>query len=106
MQKQRPDVVQTILAPKVILGGAAALLTRTRWILKESSSSLIYTTYRRFWFRFAFGRLSDAVVANSAGGYDYWAPACRRRPLQLIPNGLPLGELAESDAGRVGGIAF
>jgi glycosyltransferase involved in cell wall biosynthesis len=106
MRKLRPDVVQTILAPMDILGGAAALLTRTRWVLKESSSSLIYTTYRRFWFRFAFGRLSDAVVANSAGGYDYWAPACRRHPLQLIPNGLPLGEIAESEAGRVSGFAF
>lgn len=106
LRKLRPDVVQTILAPMDILGGAAALLTRTPWVLKESSSSLIYTTYRRYWFRFAFGSLSDAVVANSAGGYDYWRPACKRRPLQMIPNGLPLDEIAKTDSGRVSGFAF
>jgi len=106
MRKLRPDVVQTILAPMDILGGAAALLTRTPWVLKESSSSLIYTTYRRYWLRFAFGRLSDAVVANSAGGYDYWLPACKTRPLQLIPNGLPLDEIAKSDSSRLSGFSF
>ena len=106
MRGLRPDVVQTILAPMDILGGAAALLTRTPWVLKESSSSLIYTTYKRYWLRFAFGRLSDAVVSNSAGGYDYWLPARRRRPLRMIPNGIPLGEMAASDSGRVSGFAF
>jgi glycosyltransferase involved in cell wall biosynthesis len=106
IRKLRPDVVQTILAPMDVLGGAAALLTRTPWVLKECSSPLVYTTYRRYWFRFAFGRLSDVVVSNSAGGYDYWRPARARRPLHMIPNGLPLGEIAESDSGRVSGFAF
>lgn len=102
MRKLRPDVVQTILAPMDIIGGAAALLTRTPWVLKESSSSLIYTTYRRYWLRFAFGSLSDAVVANSEGGVEYWRPACKRRPLKLIPNGLPLEEIAKADSRRAG----
>jgi glycosyltransferase involved in cell wall biosynthesis len=106
IRKLRPDVVQTILAPMDIMGGAAALLTRTPWVLKECSSSLIYKTYRRYWFRFVFGRLSDVVVTNSAGGYDYWRPARSRRSLHMIPNGLPLDEIAEADAGRVSGFAF
>jgi glycosyltransferase involved in cell wall biosynthesis len=106
MRKLRPDIVQTILAPMDILGGAAALLTRTPWVLKESSSSLVYTTYRRYWFRFAFGRLSDAVIANSVGGYDYWRLTCKKRPLQMIPNGLPLSEIAKSDSGHVHGLEF
>lgn len=106
MRKLRPDVVQTILAPMDMLGGAAALLTRTPWVLKESSSALAYTIDWKYWFRFAFGRLSDAVVANSEGGYEYWRAARGSRPLQLIPNGIPLGEIAESGSGRVSGFEF
>ena len=101
-----PDVVQTVLAPMDMLGGAAALLTRTPWILKESSCSLMYTTYRQYWFRSAFGRLADAVVANSVGGYEYWRPMFKNRPLHLIPNGLPLEELAKTDALTVSDLTF
>jgi glycosyltransferase involved in cell wall biosynthesis len=112
MRKLRPDVVQTILTPMDFLGGAAALLTRTPWILKESSSGPLYaaiwkyTGDWRYKVRFAFGRLSDAVVSNSAGGYDYWRSARDGRPLHMIPNGLPLDEIAASDPARVNGFAF
>jgi glycosyltransferase involved in cell wall biosynthesis len=107
MRRLRPDLVQTILAPMDMLGGAAALLTRTRWVLKECSSAPLYATDRRFWFRYAFGRLSDVVVSNSAGGYDYWRPARGGRPLHVIPNAVPLDEIAESDPGRAScGLAF
>lgn len=104
--KLRPDIIQTILAPMDILGGAAALLTRTPWVLKECSSPLIYTADRRYWFRFAFGRLSNVVVANSADGYHYWRSAGKGRPLQMIPNGLPLDEIAQSDSSRISGFTF
>lgn len=106
IRRLRPDIVQTILAPMDMLGGAAALLTRTRWVLKECSSAPLYATDRRFWFRYAFGRLSDVIVSNSAGGYDYWLPAREARPLHVIPNAVPLDEIAGSDAGRAGGLAF
>lgn len=106
MRKLRPDVVQTILAPMDMLGGAAALLTRTPWVLKESSSGLAYTVDWKYRFRFMFGRLSDAVVTNSAGGCEYWREARRRRPLHLIPSGIPLGEIAESDSARVSDFVF
>jgi glycosyltransferase involved in cell wall biosynthesis len=106
MRKLRPDVAQTILAPMDMLGGAAALLTRTPWVLKESSSALAYTIDWKYWFRFAFGNLSDAVVANSGGGFEYWREARGSRPLRVIPNGIPLGEMAESDSGSAGGFDF
>jgi glycosyltransferase involved in cell wall biosynthesis len=111
-RKLRPDIVQTILAPMDMLGGAAALLTRTPWVLKESSSAALYAAiwkYTRDWtyrFRFAFGRLSNVVVSNSAGGYDYWRSARGGRPLQVIPNGIPLDKIAASDPARVRGFAF
>lgn len=106
MWKLRPDVVQTILAPMDMLGGAAALLTRTPWVLKESSSGLAYSIDWKYWFRFAFGRLSDAVVTNSEGGYEYWREARGRRPLHMVPNGIPLGEIAESGARGASGFDF
>jgi glycosyltransferase involved in cell wall biosynthesis len=106
VRRLRPDVVQTILAPMDMLGGAAALLTRTPWVLKESSSALAYTIDWKYRIRFAFGGLSDAVVANSAGGFEYWRAARGGRPLQMIPNGIPSGEIAESGPGRAYDFAF
>ena len=106
IRRLRPDVVQTILAPMDMLGGAAALLTRTRWVLRESSSAPLYATDWRYWFRFAFGRLSDAVVSNSAAGYDYWCSARDEHSLHVIPNAIPLDEIARADSGRASGFSF
>ena len=106
IRKLRPDVVQTILTPMDILGGAAALLTRTRWVLRESSSAPLYAAGLRHRLRTALGRLADAVVSNSAGGYDYWRPAREGRPLCVIPNAVPLDEIEASDPARADGFAF
>lgn len=112
IRKLRPDIVQTILAPMDMLGGAAALLTRTPWVLKECSAAPLYAAIWKYtgdWrcrVRFEFGKLSDAVVSNSAGGYDYWRAARAGRSLQVIPNAIPLDEIADSDRDRVSGFAF
>lgn len=106
MRKLKPDIVQTILTPMDILGGAAALLTRTRWVLRESSSAPLYAAGWRHRLRSTLGRLSDAVVSNSAGGYNYWRAAREGRPLHVIPNAIPLDEIAKSDSARVSGFAF
>lgn len=97
IQKLRPDVVQTILTPMDIMGGAAALLTRTRWILKESSSAPLYATGWRHKLRLALGGLADGVVSNSAGGDDYWRSAGVRARL-IIPNAVPFDEIAWGDS--------
>lgn len=106
IRRLRPDIVQTILAPMDMLGGAAALLTRTTWVMKESSSAPLYATAWKYWFRLAFGRLADAVVANSAGGYDYWRAARRSLPLHIIPNALPVDEVGAASPTRASGVAF
>ncbi|HEV2707313.1 MAG TPA: glycosyltransferase [Pyrinomonadaceae bacterium] len=106
MRKLKPDVVQTILTPMDIMGGAAALLTRTRWVLRESSSAPLYAGRWRNSVRLALGRLADAIVSNSAGGYNYWRMASGERPLYVIPNAIPLDEIALADAGRAKGFAF
>jgi glycosyltransferase involved in cell wall biosynthesis len=99
IRRLRPDVVQTILTPMDIMGGAAALLTRTRWVLKESSSAPLYVARCRNRLRLALGRRADAVVSNSAGGDAYWREA-GVRARHVIPNAVPFEEIVGVDSGR------
>ena len=103
MRRLRPDVVQTILAPMDIVGGAAALLTRTRWVLRESSSAPLYASGWRSRLRLSLGRMADAVVSNSAGGDAYWRSTPGATALRVIPNALPLDEIAKADPARADG---
>ncbi len=98
MRRLRPDVVQTILTPMDIHGGAAALLTRTHWVLRESSSAPLYTAGWRNRLRLSLGRMADAVVSNSAGGDAYWRAAPGAQALHVIPNAIPFDEIARADA--------
>lgn len=107
MGKLKPDVVQTILTPMDIMGGAAALMTGTRWVLRESSSAPLYASGWRHRLRLALGRMADAVVSNSAGGDLYWRTAGGAPPLHVIPNALPFDEItARADAARATGFGF
>lgn len=69
----RPALVQTWLPQMDILGGLVALRSRTPWIVTERTSK---TYYAEVPFmaraRLLLGRFASAVVANSAGGQDYW----------------------------------
>ena len=106
MRKLRPDVVQTILTPMDILGGAAARLTRTRWVLRESSSAPLYASGWRHRLRLSLGGTADAVVSNSAGGDAYWRSKTNAPPLHVIPNAVPFEEVAGADPGRANGFGF
>lgn len=69
----RPNVVQTWLPQMDVVGGAAALLSRVKWIGTERSSSLgindakFITWIRKYMFHYA-----NAIVANSISGKNYW----------------------------------
>lgn len=106
MRKLRPDIVQTILTPMDIMGGAAALLTRTRWILKESSSAPLYAASWRSKLRLRLGRQADAIVSNSTGGDAYWREVEGARPVCVIPNAIPLDEITRVSADQVTGFRF
>src|SRR5215216_4293180 len=101
MWRLRPDVVQTILAPMDIIGGAAALLTRTPWIVKESSSAPLYVDGLRSKFRRALGRRAHGIVSNSAGGHDYWQLVRGANPLGVIRNAIPFAEIDQAASGFV-----
>jgi glycosyltransferase involved in cell wall biosynthesis len=95
MRKLRPDVIQTILTPMDIMGGAAALVTNTRWVLKECSSASLYDSALRYSLRFSLGRRADAIVSNSAGGDAYWHTAPRVQSFHVISNAIPLEEIGK-----------
>jgi Glycosyltransferase len=105
MRRLRPDVVQTILAPMDIMGGAAALITRTPWILKESSSAPLYVDGLRQKVRSALGRRADGIVSNSAGGDAYWQSVRGANPLCVIRNAIPFTEIERAASGFKPGVA-
>jgi len=105
MRRLRPNVVQTILAPMDIMGGAAALVTRTRWILKESSSAPLYAEGLRQKVRSALGRRADGIISNSAGGEAYWQSVRGANPLCVIRNAIPFTEIDRAASGFKPGVA-
>ncbi len=101
IRRLRPDVIQTILTPMDIMGGAAALVTNTRWVLKECSSASLYASALRYRLRFALGGRADAIVSNSAGGDAYWHSALRVKSLHVISNAIPLEEIDTTRSGSI-----
>lgn len=98
IRRLRPDIVQTILAPMDIIGGAAALITRTPWILKESSSAPLYVEGLRHKFRTALGRHADGIISNSAGGDAYWQSVRSANSRYVIRNAIPFADIDEATA--------
>lgn len=97
----RPDIVQTILAPMDIIGGAAALLTRTPWILKESSSAPLYVDGLRSKVRSTLGRYADGIISNSAAGDAYWESVRSANSRHVIRNAIPFAEIDQAAAGLI-----
>jgi glycosyltransferase involved in cell wall biosynthesis len=91
--ERRIDVVHTWLRHMDMIGGLSARLTRRPWIFSERSARTggvqgWRESVRRYW-----GGLASAVVANSETGAEAWKQA-GRTPVYLVPNGLPLDEIA------------
>jgi glycosyltransferase involved in cell wall biosynthesis len=95
IRRLRPSVVQTWLHRMDVIGGAAALLTRTPWIAAERSSGSHYPTDTRLRVRRIVGKHASAVIANSPGGLDFWR--FFTGPTFVIPNAVPLAEIEAAD---------
>jgi glycosyltransferase involved in cell wall biosynthesis len=96
IRRIRPDVVQTWLTQMDVFGGAAALLTRTPWILSERSSGPHYPRNFRTLLRLAIGRHADAVIANSDDGLLCWKETRARRI--VVRNAVPFADYADAPA--------
>lgn len=88
------NVVQTWLLQMDVFGGAACLATSTPWLLSERSSAQMYSHRWKFRLRRWIGSKATAIIANSQGGLDYWASTIRSPLNTVIPNVVPLREIA------------
>ena len=93
----RPDVLTTWYTESDIVGGIAATLTRTPWVLREPATGEFYYGRAKAWLRKALARIAaGAIVANSAGGAAYWKSA------RLIPNAVPIAEIDAAPRAALG----
>ena len=93
----KPDIIQTWIVQMDILGGMAAMITGTPWILREPSSEECYSGSWKDRLRLLLGKRCQLIVSNSASGEGYWGrryPGLQRR---VIPNGLPLAQISGID---------
>jgi glycosyltransferase involved in cell wall biosynthesis len=92
IRKVRPSIVQTWLLQMDVVGGAAALLTRTTWVASERSSGAHYPNDLRHRLRRMLGRYASAIIANSPAGPTFWN-GTRARAF-VVPNAVTIDEIA------------
>jgi len=101
----QPDVLQTWILQMDVLGGVAAMLCRVPWIMTERASEPHYRASLKGWSRRRLGHHADAVVSNSVRGGRYWEGAgASQQGRYVIPNGVPLDDIAAAPAVRVAGL--
>jgi glycosyltransferase involved in cell wall biosynthesis len=93
----KPDVIQCWLLQMELLGGLAALLTRTPWVFSERASEEAYPRTLKIWLRRKIAWWATAIVSNSRAGDKYWESRTRKNAKRyIIPNALPLDEIANA----------
>lgn len=102
VRKVRPDVVQTWLPQMDVLGGAAALVTRTPWVLSERCAERAYEHgFENRVLRPWIARRASAIVANSNDGASYWAARSPGHPSRtVVRNALAVDEIAATGPAR------
>jgi len=95
IRRVQPDVVQCWLRQMEIAGGIAASLSGTPWIFCERAAAEAYPPGFKSWLRVKVAAWAAAIVSNSSVGDRYWQARMGTRPRRyVIPNGLPLEEIA------------
>lgn len=105
IRARQPDVVHTWLRRMDLVGGLAGRLTGRPWIYGERSrrrpTGELRERLRQWW-----GGHAAAVVANSAAGARSWRQARGRDDgVFLVPNGLPIDEIAATAPAAPEGVA-
>lgn len=100
MRRLRPDIVQAWLMLFDMMGGSAALLTQTLWVLSERSQIEAYPPSWKNRLRVRLAKRANAVVANSAGGVQCWlAQGIEPKRTVEIPNAVDVAAIeAATDA--------
>jgi len=101
IRRVKPHLIQTWIVQMDILGGLAALITRTPFIMTERSVASAYSGFWKKNLREWMGERASLVVANSQGGKDYWLSKTRSELIKVVPNAVPVTEIKEIDAVRM-----
>jgi glycosyltransferase involved in cell wall biosynthesis len=98
VRRLRPNIVQTWLPLMDVLGGSAAILAGSPWVLSERSGAEAYPSNGTTYLREALARRATVIVANSHQGDAYWSSRRPSVPRYVIPNALPLSEIDATPA--------
>jgi glycosyltransferase involved in cell wall biosynthesis len=98
MRRVRADVVHTWIVQMDIAAGLVASTLSVPWILREPSSAAAWPDTPKFRLRQFVARGAAAIVANSAGGDDYWRRHAPYVPRHVVPNGLAIEAIAAARA--------
>jgi glycosyltransferase involved in cell wall biosynthesis len=98
MRRLRPDLVQVWLVQMEVAAGLAAMLAGIPWILSERSSELAYPRTWKNRLRVGMAGRAAAIVANSRDGATYWTRLPGAPPQFVIPNAIPIAEIASTGA--------
>jgi glycosyltransferase involved in cell wall biosynthesis len=82
-----------------VLGCLAGRLTGTPWLLREPASKMGYASNWKIWLRIRMAPFSSAIVSNSQAGMLYWRSYLPKKPIYVIPNGLPIDEIEQAPPG-------
>ena len=96
VRARRPDVVQTWLGRMNVLGAVAGEALGRPWIFSERSLRL-HDHGLRGLMRGLIGARAPLLVANSQAGARLWRRLRGRRAIEVVPNGLPLDEIARTE---------
>lgn len=105
----RPEIVQTWFPQMDIVGGLAAIGTRTPWIVSERISRDYYPRDMKHRLRRFIGSRAAAVIANSHAGARYWEGSCVKRFVvsnALVRDEIDAAQRDESDFGAAQVILF
>jgi glycosyltransferase involved in cell wall biosynthesis len=95
IRRWRADVVHTSLPRMDVAGGIAAAIAGVPLIVDEPNSGPSYGRDVRSRLRVAVAsRFAAAVIANSPAGARYWAGVAPDLQTHVIPNSIPLAEIA------------
>lgn len=89
----KPDLVQTWIPQMDILGGLIANLTNVPYVTSERTSTAGLPRGWREVIRVFIGQRAAAIIANGAGGREYWQSRAPDTPLFVIPNSIPFAEI-------------
>ncbi|HYN08319.1 MAG TPA: glycosyltransferase [Vicinamibacterales bacterium] len=100
IRARETDVIQTWVLSMDVVGGLAATIARVPWVVRESSAGQLYG--HRFKSRLRLrvaGAGARSIVANSAGGRDYWSGHAPRVPSTIIRNAVPIDDVRAAGPG-------